>query len=253
MSLVKILDDINENKKIAETDLDTVSRRALPYKKGQVDSAKHKLEGLYVDYKNELLNRSVFILTTGKDAELFAEIAEREFKCFRTDGKKLFKEIVDEISPDLYIGKKVNASVFDVVGNVLEEKLKVLDIIAYNTLMFEAKYERVCSSKVEFTNLITQAIGNIVGLEIVGLDALERIAQDAVNKSYSSKMVPILIHSKDEEFINRMSNPLRTLSPRVVRIAAGETAHENLNPLVSLTEINEETVGKALKEIAANA
>lgn len=253
MSLATVLQEISDTKKIAETDLNTVSPRAYPYKKGQVESAKNRLESLYINYKHELLARTVFILATGSESQLFAELAERDFKCFKFDGKTLFKEIADEIEPTFYINKKVNASTFDVIGNILEDKLKRLDIIAYNTLMFEAKYERVIKTKNEFVDLIGQAICGIVGSEVVGLDALERISQEAVNQGYQSKMVPILIHSNDEEFIKNLSNPLLTLSPRVTRVSAGETKNSNLNPLVSIKEIDEESVGNALKTIAANA
>lgn len=253
MSLATVLKEIDETKKIAETDLNTVSPRAYPYKKGQVDSAKNRLESLYINYKHELLARTVFILTTGSESELFAELAERDFKCFKFDAKTLFKEIADEIDPSFYMKKKVNASTFDVIGNILEDKLKRLDIISYNTLMFESKYERIINSKNEFVDLIANAISDIVGPEVIGLDALERISREAVNQRYQSKMVPILIHSKDEEFISKLSNPLKTLSSRVTRVAAGETTSNNLNPLVSITEIDEEKVGNALKEIAANA
>tara|TARA_R100000951_G_scaffold115132_2_gene122220 strand:+ start:7679 stop:8440 length:762 start_codon:yes stop_codon:yes gene_type:complete len=253
MSLAKILEDITENKTIAETDLDAVSPRAYPYKLGQVNSAKTKLEDLYITYKNELLSRAVFILVTGSESALFAEIAERDFKCFKTDAKTLFKEIADEIDPSFYMDKKVNASTFDVIGNILEDKLKRLDIVSYNTLMFNTKYERVIKNKNEFVQLIAEAVSDIVGPEVVGLDALERVSKDAVNKGYKSKMVPILLYSKDEDFIGGISNNLRTLSPKVVRVAAGETTNKNLQPLVSTTETNETNVGEALKTIAAKA
>jgi len=254
MSLTTVLEEIKETKKIALTDLDTVSPRAYPYKLGQVNSAKAKLESLYINYKHELLNKAIFILVTGSDSALFSEIAERDFKCFKTDGKILFKEIANEIDPSIYLNKKVNSSVFEVIGNVLEPRLKDLDIVSYNTLMFEAKYEKVIKNDNDFVQLITESVSDIIGAEVVGLDALERISKEAVNKGYKSKMVPILIHSKDEGFISSISNNLKTLSPRVVTIAAGKVKKKNdLNILASITEVDEQSVGKALKEIAAKA
>lgn len=253
MSLTDILTQIKEDKKIAETDLDTVSPRALPYKKGQVDSAKHRLESLYVDYKNAMLERAVFILVTGSESELFGNIAQEDYECFSFNAKALFKEIVDEINPQIYQDKQVNASTFDIIGNVLEDKLKPLDIISYNALMFDAKFNRVIKSKNEFVDLVADAVSDIVGPEVIGLDALERTTKAAVNRDYDKKIVPILLHSKDENFIANITNSLRTLNPRVVRIVAGKAKRKDLNPLFSIEETDKSNVGDALKEIATKA
>lgn len=252
MSLEQILEKINNEKVVAEMDLDTVSPRALPYKKGQVESAKHRLEGLYIDYKNELLKRAVFILVTGEESSQFADIAKEEYSCFSTDGKVMFKEIVDQLSPDLYVDKTVNAPIFDVVGNILEDKMKMLDIVSYNSLIFNAKYQKTVKTKGDMVDVVKEAISDIVGGEVIGLDALERVTSEAVNKNYKSGIVPILIHSNDENFILNISDSLRKLNPRVVRVAAGKTEND-INPLVSTSKTDENQVGKALKEIAENA
>ena len=86
MSLESILGKINEEKEIAKIDLDTISAKASVYKRGQVESAKAKLEGLYIDYKNEILKRAIFILVAGDDSSNFANIAEEKFKCFSVEG-----------------------------------------------------------------------------------------------------------------------------------------------------------------------
>lgn len=252
MSLEKILSQINLEKEVALMDLDTISAKALPYKKGQVEAAKAKLEGLYIDYKNELLKRAIFILVTGPDNATFANVAESEYKCFSLDGKTLFKEIVSEISPEVYEGKTMNAPIFDIVSNVLEDKMKRLDIMSYNSLIFDTRYQRVVKNKGEMVDLVGQAIAGIIGAEVIGLDALERITLKAVNSNYKSGIVPILLHSDDEGFIVGISESLRKLNPRVVRVAAGKTKND-INALITLEESSETQVGKALKEIAENA
>jgi hypothetical protein len=253
MSLETILEEINENKKIAEIDLDTVNPRVRGFKFGQVNSAKNKLEGLYIDYKNELLKRTLFILVTGSDSEIFAEIAERDFKVFSSNAKTLFKEVADQISPQIYLNKTTNASTFDIISNVLDDKLKNLDIIEHQALMFNTKFQKVIKNSNEFVQLISDAVTDIIGSEVVGVDALERTAKKAVNLNYKSKMVPILIHTKDEKLIGDLSKSLRTLSSRVVQVAAGKLTNEDLNVLASLTEVNETNVGDTLKEIAVKA
>lgn len=252
--LEQILEQINQDKKIAEIDLSTVSPRAYPYKKGQVDSAKNRLEGLYIDYKNELLNRAVFILVTGNKSEEFANVAKEEFQCFSVSGETLAKEVVSEISPQLYKGKTVNASTFDVIDSVLEKKMKALDVLSYNSLMFNAKYQKVVKTEDDMVAVTRDAINDIVGGEVVALDALEKTAQEAVNKNYKSKIVPILIHSEDFNLIKTLSRDIMKINPRIVRILAGKTeCKDDLNTIANLKKIDSEGVGKALKKIAANA
>jgi hypothetical protein len=252
MSLGDILKNINVEKETAEIDLDKVSARARVYKKGQVDSAKARLESLYIEYKNEVLKRAIFIMVTGEQSEDFAGIAEDEYKCFKVDGKIFYKEIVDQLSPDLYLNKNLNAPILDVVGNVLETKMKSLDVTSYPSLAFNTKYAKVIKTKTEMVDTIKDVINDGVGGEIVGLDALERVAKEAVNKNYDKGLVPILIYSKDENFITGICDHIRLINPRIARIAAGNT-ESNINALATLEEVNAEQVGKALKTIAENA
>lgn len=252
--LEQILEQINQDKKIAEIDLSTVSPRAYPYKKGQVNSAKSRLEGLYIDYKNELLNRAVFILVTGNKAEEFANIAKEDFQCFSIGGETLAKEVVSEINPQLYKGKTINASIFDVIDSVLEKKMKALDVLSYNSLMFNSKYQKVVRTEEEMVAVTKDAINDIVGGEVVALDALEKTAKEAVNKNYKSKIVPILIYSEDFNLIKTLSRDIIKINPRIVRVLAGDTdCKDDLNVIEKLEDITPEGVGKALKKIAANA
>lgn len=252
MSLEKILTKIESVKALAMTDLNTVDPRALPYKKGKVDAAKRKLEDLYVDYKKEMMNRCIFILVTGKDSGEFVKIANEEAGCFETHGKQFFKEVADQIDPQLYLKKNSNSSLFDVVNNIMEDKMKALDIISYPRIMFSAKYSKTLQSQQDLIDLLQRAIADSIGNEVVGMDALERIAKVAVNEGYKKALVPVIIHSKDENFIMELSKSLRNINPKVVRVAAGRTLTD-VNALLTIDEVSTEEVGKALKTIADKA
>lgn len=250
--LDQILEKIKEEKKVAEQDLDAVDPRVLSYKKGQVSSSKERLEKLYLDYKNEILKRSVFILVTGEDSDKFAKIATKKFKCFSLEADVMFTEIVDQLSPQLYENKTLSSSVFDIVGNVLENRMKQLDIVSYNSLMFSSKFSKNIKDKKEMIEAVREAVSDIVGGEVIGMDALERVSKDAVNKNYKSRIVPILLRTDDERFIIKMSDSIRLVNPRVVRVAAGKTG-QDINAIVSLNEVTEEQVGEALKQIATQS
>lgn len=250
--LDSILEKIQQEKKIAEQDLDAVDPRVRSYKKGQIMSAKERLEGLYLEYKNEILKRSVFILVTGNESDKFIKIAEKKFKCFSLEADVMFSEIVDKISPQLYENKTLNAAIFDVVGNVLEDRMKELDIVSYNSLMFSSKFYKNIKDKKEMVEAIREAVSDIVGGEVIGMDALERVSKKAVNKQYKSRIVPILLRTDNEQFIIKMSDSIRLINPRVVRVAAGKT-QQDVNAIVNLEEVTEEQVGQALKQIATQS
>jgi len=252
MSLSTILDQIKEQKTIAQQDLDIVSPRVLPYKKGQVDSAKAKLEQLHIDYKNELLKNSVFILVTGDKSESFAKIAEDSFKCFSVDGQSFYREILEQVNPHLYKGKQVNASVFEAIGNVLETKMKNLDIMSYNQLMFDSKYSRVVKDEMEMLEVVKDSINDIIGSEVIGVDALEKVTLKAIDKNYKSKIVPILLHTEDEKLVKTLSEGLKKINPKVVSVVAGETK-TNVSSKIALDDVNKKKVEETLKTIAANA
>jgi ribosomal protein S17 len=253
MSFKEILGKIKEEKVLADTDLNAVSPRAYPYKKGQVDRARENLESLYIDYKNQVLKNAVFILVTGEDSEEFSTIAEEEFNCFKVDAMSFYEEIVDTLSPELYVQKNLNSSVFDIAGNVLEDKMKNLDVVAYNSLTFSSKYAKFVKTKKEMVQIMKDAINDSVGGEIIGLDALERVSKEAVNKDYQKRVVPILLHSRDENFLIELSSSLRKINPRVVRIVAGKTDNKDINPLFSVKKTDKSSVGDALEKIAENA
>jgi len=250
--LDQILEKIKEEKKIAEQDLDAVDPRVISYKKGQVSSSKERLEGLYLDYKNEILKRSVFILVTGEDSDKFTKIATKKFKCFSLEADVMFTEIVDQLSPQLYENKTLSSSVFDIIGNVLENRMKQLDIVSYNSLMFSSKFSRTIKDKQEMIQAVREAVSEVIGGEVIGMDALERVSKDAVNKNYKSRIVPILLRTDDEQFIMKMSDSIRLVNPRVVRVAAGKIG-QDINAIVSLNEVTEEQVGEALKQIATQS
>ena len=73
-----------------------------------------------------------------------------------------------------------------------------------------------------------------------------------MNKNYKSKIVPILIHDEDELFIANITEGLKRLNPKVVKVSAGKTSTD-LKTKISLEEVDEKNVEETLKTIAANA
>lgn len=251
MSLKEILSKVEACRDVINQDLSEVDLRARTYKTGQINSAKSRLEGLENDYKNELQRNSVTILVTGKRSEAFAKIAEEKFNCFTINGKSFYQDAVDKLSTQLYLNKSIGSSVFDVLGNIIEERMRELDINEYNSLIFEAKYSRVIKDKEEMLDIATLAVNDTIGPEIVGLDALDKISKKAIEAGYGSRTVPVVIFSEDESFIDKIGFATSKLSPRMVTVSAG--AVKTAESFITLKTVSEDSVGKALKQIASNA
>lgn len=241
MSLETILEKINKETTTASKNIDELDPRVRTYAAGKIRAAKDRLEGLYIDYKSELLNRAVFILVSGEGSGDFAEIA-KEFNCFTLNAETLSKEVVDKVSSQLYINKKINSNTFEVVNNILEDRIKKLDVVSYPSITFSQKYSRVVKNEQEMVDVVKRAINDTVGGEIVGVDALDRVSKEAIEKNYKSRLVPILLHSNDAGYIGQLANDFNHIKYRTANINTNE-----------LDGIDSDTVGKTLKQIASNA
>jgi hypothetical protein len=241
MSLETILEKINKEKVSANKNINELDPRVRTYAAGKIRAAKDRLDGLYLDYRNELLNRAIFILVSGENCDKFAEIA-RDFNCFTLDAEILAKEVVEKVNPQLYLGKKLNSNTFEVVNNILEEKIKKLDVVSYPSITFSQKYSRVVGDKKEMIDTVKKAINDTVGGEIVGVDALNRVSEEAIDKNYKSRLVPILLYSNDNSFINQLSKDFNYIKYRTQNITTEE-----------FEEIDSDAVEKTLRKIAANA
>ena len=138
MSLDRINAEIQEKKKIAEQDVYKLHPGVREFKKGQINRAKIELEDLYIKYKNEIKRRAVFILVNGKDSKLLANLAQEEFGCFSVPAEGFITDLTDNIAKEFYQDRTANASTFDVVGNLLTEKMKQLDIVDFPALLTNA-------------------------------------------------------------------------------------------------------------------
>lgn len=251
MGLKEILSEVDDCNKIINQDLSQVNLKARTYKTGQIKSAQTRLEGLKDTYKQALRESSVAILVTGKKAEDFAKLSEEKFNCFVVDGKSFYRDAIGKLSPQLYLNKSINSSVFEVLGNIVEDRMHELDILEYNSLIFEAKYSRVVKSEDEMVDIAALAVNDTIGPAIVGLDALDKVSKQALESQYKSRIVPIVIYSDDESFIQSISDDMSKLSPRFVTVSAGDI--ESVDSQFKLKTISEASVGKTLKQIASNA
>jgi hypothetical protein len=93
-----------------------------------------------------------------------------------------------------------------------------------------------------------------MGSQIVGLDAIDVVARRAMDEGCSSKIVPIMLYSKDQDLIENLSRGLKEITPNVFVISAGTVKNTQLDKksLVKIKSTTKKSVENSLQTIKKN-
>ena len=256
-SLELLIKSISEKKTLVESKKE-VMELDNPYvvrtKLGKINRAKEDLKELYREYRTELQSRTTFILVVGSQADKFAELAEAEFGCFVLDADTFYKDILSQVPAQLYTNKASTPGLFDHFAARFETRALDIEIIGYQPLYFESKYKRILNGEEDALALIKEAFNEKIGSEVVGLDAVDRVAEKAVNEGFAGSTVPIVLFSKDEKLVDDLAKNLTKLSGNVFVITTGTKVGKELKTksLSYLKTVDSEGVEKSLTKIREN-
>ncbi len=254
MSLSNLLKEIESNQVNANIDLN--DKKKVPPAtygghKGLKVAAIENIRRLKIDYRNKLLSSTVFIVVTGPAKDEFAQLASNEtFGCFSADPDALFKEMTSKIDPTLFGREGVN-HLFGIASRVLEDKANELDITSYPMLMFNEKYNKAVRKAEELVPLLRAAVVDQVGSELVGLNAIYSLVDQAIEKKHEAEVTPVVFNTSDEAFALDLSKNLKRLSKSVFLVVAGKLPKTlvKLDGVIPVKTVNEESVGQALSSI----
>ena len=256
MSLSTILNEMKLNRPNAEMDVQFGNPNTLGGRQGLKRAATEALKRLRNSYRDELMKNSVFIVVSGAQKDVFTEFASGEkFGCFVNNPESFYKELAAQVSPPsinppLWTRESVK-HLFGIAQNVLNDKALELDINSYPPLYFNEKYNRGVTTAEEFAPILKQAINDQVGSEIVGINAVHSILDQAIVKEHSGLITPILLPTDDEAFALDLFNSLNTKLGRPANgtflVAAGK--NHSLKNALTVKKINEETVAEVLETI----
>jgi hypothetical protein len=252
MNLGEILAELKKVQPLADEDVSGGPLETLRGRQGRKEQAISQLADLRGAYERELRRTAAFILVVGDKREEFVALATESFKCFNTNPETLFIDLVNKISPTLYLGRENMANIFDILGRHLEDKAIELGIVGYPQLIYTQEYHRHCGTREEFLSLVKQAIVNKVGGELVGIQAAKSLTAEAIAKNNAAKYTPVLLPTGDERFALKIATDLDRISTRVFIIAVGNTTDERLNTedVIRVPEANATSVRKALKTVS---
>jgi hypothetical protein len=266
MSLSNILKEIAVNRPTAAMDVTLGTPGTYGGRVGLKRAATEALKRLKLQYRNELMESAVFIVVTGSDRDSFTSLASADtFECFSADPEEFYKDLASRINPTLF-GREGVRNLFNIAGNVLEDKCLELDIGSYNMLRFNEKYNSAVNKVEDFLPLIRNAINDQVGPEIVGINALHSIVDRAINKSHSASVTPVVLNTTDEKFALDLYKNLPELvkqgpltagqlqakrKNKAFLVVAGKAskALRSTEGAVLVKSVSEESVGEALTAI----
>jgi hypothetical protein len=251
MSLSTILKEMETNRPNADMDVQMGSEATYGGRVGLKRAATETLKRLKLQYRNELMTSTAFIVVTGDGRDSFGQLASGDnFGCFLADPEEFYKDLASRINPTLF-GREGVRQLFNIAGNILEDKALELDINSYPMLMFNEKYNSAVNSVEDFVPLIRNAVNDQVGSEIVGINAIHSIVDKAIGKNHSASVTPVVLNTADEKFALDLQNNLKRLTGKVFLVVAGK-ASKNLyktKEVVLVKTVSEESVGEALATI----
>lgn len=254
MSLQSTLAEIKKVKAFAEEDTNSGPVETLNARRGRKNQAIEQLKRLKREYKTDLIQSAVFIVSTGSGRDEFTKTATEEFKLFSADSEEFYKDLSGRVAPALYIGKSGVSNIFDVLGRHLEDKMNELDINEYNQLLFKAPYGKQINSTEEFTQLVKQAVNSQIGAEIAGIQAINSLVDIAIEKDHADKITPIVLTTSDEQFAQDMLRDFGRLTTRVFLAVTGKgnKTLKSVDGALLLKDASKESVEAALKEMRKN-
>lgn len=252
MSLKSILNEIEANRQNAEMDVLMGSPDTMVGRVGLKRAAEEAIKRARLQYTKELMASTVFIVVMGTARDSFTNVACNEtFGCFQSDPEAFFKDIVSKINPSLF-GRESAKHLFNMVTNILEDKMLELDINSYNMLQFNDRYNAAANKAEDFVPLVRNAVIDQVGSEIVGVNAIHSIVDEAIKKGHSAVVTPVVLNTGDERFALDLKKNLHRIGSKAFLVVAGKASKSFTSGtefLTNVKHVSEESVGEALTNI----
>lgn len=244
-----MLKKIKELEPFVNEDVESGPVETLNARRGRKNQAIETIKQLEQEYANDLRQTAAFIVVTGDKSQEFARIATENFKCFNSDPNSFYSDLVERVPQSLYLGKENVASLLEIVGRHLEDKMLDFQVVrGYPQLVFKQEYRITVNSKEDFLNLVRQALLEQIGGEIVGIQAVHDLTKEAIKLEHSSKFTPVLLPTTDEKFALTLSKDLARISNKVFVVTAGKTSEASSS--LEVKELSNDSVKKVLKNIS---
>lgn len=254
-TIKELVSTIKQKKEEAGQSMDKLDPHTRRVRAGKAKRAREDLKELYMRYRKLLASSSVFMLVTGTHAKEFVDVAREDFACFAVEADSFYKSLLDQVPKVTYMNKIANSSLFDHFSAKFEDRATQIDIVGYPAFVFKSKYKKKLSNYDDALDLVKRAWNETVGSETAVLDAIDKVAEEAVNKDYSAPVCPIILYTQDEKLVEEMLEDVKKSraaipSQSVFVISVGKVG-KDLKKLsfASLKNGSKDSVEEVLKKI----
>ncbi len=249
-SLKELGDEIKKAQVIANSDPGT-EPNTRRMRLGNISQAKVQLESLQLEYRRLILANAIFVLVTGDQAAKFAETAEKKYDCFSVNAEEFYQEMVKGVPKELYVNKTASGNLLAHIANNMEDKARSLNVLSFPALVFESKFKKMIKDDAELLRFAKTVINDKVGGEIVGLDAVSKIATKLLDSGLSGKKVPIILQVDDASIVEDIAKGLKRSLTRKTFIISTGSANEDKIKNISF-DVIETVTAKSVEKSLVN-
>jgi hypothetical protein len=249
MSIQSIVKQIKEKSVIANDDLKDTTNSTRAMRQGSKKAAQEALVDLRNEYRSLLLSSATYVVLTGPQANELGEVAKE--KHLSVNSEDFYRKLALRIDSRAYMGQLVASSLFNSVGNSLEETAREIGILSYPQLKFKSEYSQVIKSEEQFVEYVKNQVNDSVGTEMVGAYAVSVLMDKALDRPDQSSFTPILITAADENLAVTLAKDLNRLSHNVFVVSGGKSSKtiKNIPNSLSTKEVSPEALELVLEAI----
>jgi len=245
-----LIEKIKQLKIVANTQPDHEPQSTYTARYGLYSKAKTDLEEVYMQFRKSIINNAFFVIAQGQDHKQFAEIAEKDFGCFTLDVTDFLKLITDPVDKSNYIGRQFNQQAADCVNNELDILARNIGILGLVSLTDHPSLAGAIQNQEDFMEKTAKAIHLDIGSELIGMYAVDMVAQKAINHDKASAVYPIVINMEKALFANNLVEHLPNLGlPTFVVTANSDDENLNSKAAAKLEKTDEASIKKAFAVI----
>lgn len=195
--LETILKEIEQNERMASTELDTVPVYSRPGVEGAKRQAEENLKELKKEYAKTLKELSICIFLEGDAQDKFASVAEAELDCFSADVDGLYKKVTAKSWPMVDQMGRFSVSNIQELIEVLRDEVR--DCGVHSMPMIDVPADAVFQSEAEMCSMVKGAIRRVVSDEL-NLHFIEsKFTKEALAAGYNTDVCCLLVKNATKE------------------------------------------------------
>lgn len=250
MSLKKIVEELDRTIPVAEEELGLAPPQTAANLVGRKNRAKERVEELKVEYRNEMLKNTTFIVVYGKASETLPQALTEEVGFFSANPMYFYEDLASRIPQELWLNRRSLSGTFSVLQDFMEEKLIELNIQECNQLRFTSEYDLEVKNLPDMVSLVKKAINRQIGSEIVGLQSIYGVLDMAI-KAKNTEVANIILPTQDLDLACDLFHNLPRLGGKVLFVSDQkiDTGVKYVDNVIQMKDTTKKSIDATVKEI----